>query len=140
MTRSAVEHRSASICLPSQPVCCCEGSPGPAESDTPEVGFSSEPSLGSLWGRGAFRPSDDRRRAAEMSDAWSCTMFEIDSQSFAYDQATFCVSLMECGIPDFKGKGRSPCGSQFQLKYNPESQAEGGFLGVLTPSSGTEGG
>ena len=33
-----------------------------------------------------------------------------------------------------------PCsGSQFQLKRNPESQAGGGFLGVLTPSSGTEG-
>lgn len=73
MTRSAVEHRSPSICLLSWPVSCCEGSPGPTESNAPEVGFSSEPGLISLSGRGAFRPSDDTRRVAEMSDAWSCT-------------------------------------------------------------------
>lgn len=35
-------------------------------------------------------------------------MFETDRQAFAYDQATFCANLMECGIPDFKGKERSP--------------------------------
>ena len=46
---SVAERGSTSICLPSRPVCCCEGSPVPAESHTPRVGFSSEPSLGSLW-------------------------------------------------------------------------------------------
>lgn len=30
-----------------------------------------------------------------------------DRRAFAYDQATFCANLMECGIPDFKGKERS---------------------------------
>lgn len=35
-------------------------------------------------------------------------MLEIDSQAFASDLATFCVNLMECGIPDFKGKEESP--------------------------------
>ncbi|MXQ97305.1 hypothetical protein E5288_WYG003290 [Bos mutus] len=44
-------------------------------------------------------------------------MFKIDSQSFAYDQATFCASLMECGIPDFKGKGRLPWGWKENMRH-----------------------
>lgn len=38
--RSPGERRSTSICPPSRLVCCCGGSPVPADSNTPKVGFS----------------------------------------------------------------------------------------------------
>lgn len=43
-------------------------------------------------------------------DLLACLLIQnvgADRRAFAYDQATFCANLMECGIPDFKGKERS---------------------------------
>jgi hypothetical protein len=80
--------------------------------------------LGAIYaspGRGFSHPGEPHPRVAELSakarflaarlrvGLGVCLLIQnagADRRAFAYDQATFCANLMECGIPDFKGKGR----------------------------------
>ena len=67
---SVAERGSTSICLPSRPVCCCEGSQCPPRATPPELAFPRS-LVSDPCGREGFRPSDDTWRAVKLSDTWA---------------------------------------------------------------------